>query len=109
MALTREVGSAQLGIQTFVLSSDSPWTQVASANEERRGAVIYVDPASAGPAYLSDTEQHARNGRGGAPMFPTQFPGGFELGTTGGIWIYAKTFPTTVYYIEEIGQNPDAV
>lgn len=107
MALTREVGSAQLVVLAITLTSDNKWSQVASSDIERRGGIIYVDPANPGPVYLSDTEQHARNGSGGAPMFPAAFPPGFELGTSGGIWVYAKQLPATVYFIAEIGQATD--
>lgn len=109
MALTREVGSAQLLVVTETLTSDSPWAQLAASDVERRGAVLYVDVDAPGPAWLADSEQHARNRSGGAPFYPTRFPPGFELGCAGGIYVYARKAdlalgPITVYLVAEVGQ-----
>lgn len=110
--LTREIGAAQLVVTTAVLTADEPWQQLASSDVERRGALLYVDNGAPGPAYLADSEQHARNQSGGAPFYPTAFPPGFELGVSGGVWVYALPGDLaggeiTVYLVAEVGQAAD--
>lgn len=112
MALTREVASAQLVVTVITLSKAEPSAQVQSSDVERRGGLIYVDPSNPGPAYLADTDSHAQARTNGAPMFPAAFPPGFELGVSGGIWVYAldsalNVGPVVVYFVAEVGQNPN--
>lgn len=113
MALTREVGSRQLVTQPITLTADQQtWTAVLGADAERRGALLYIDPAAPGPAYLADTEQHARSRSNGAPFFPAGSPRGFELGVTGAVYVYALDAdlakgPIVVYLVYELGQVPD--
>ena len=112
MALTREIGSRQLVTGSVTLTQATPFAPIIGSDIERRGLIVYVDPNATIPAYLADTEQHARNQSNGVPMFPTKFPPGFELGCAGAVFVYANKADivgstVTVYYVIELGQAAD--
>jgi hypothetical protein len=110
---TREVGSASLQVLVIQLSGANPSEQILGPDDQRRGAVVYVDPLGTIPAWLADTQNHA-NAEVGAPMTPGGYPAGFELGCNGSAFVFAAAsdlqgnIGVNVYVVIEAGELPDS-
>lgn len=114
MALVREVGSARFYTGAVTLTPANPSAQIVGSDEERRGVVIYPDPAATVAVYLADTAQHAAQGAAGRWASGALIPAGlgFALGTTAPVYVFilAATAPAAgvnVYAVAEAGANPD--